>query len=218
MMSFTQRSLILIILFMSVCYMTRFSISDQKEVPTRHPLDSFPGKIGTWTQAKRLVLDDAIAGVLGADDYIEAIYTSPYKQNIDLYVSYFNVLKEGKQFHSPKNCLIGGGSTLLKSDVIRVPIEGGLNSVPVGCMVIQNGNSKQVVIYWYQRRGKIFYSEYEERISRVLDAIFKKRSNGAFVRIIAMVDGKDIRDTRCELVDFASLIIPILKYYISETN
>jgi EpsI family protein len=49
--------------------------------------------------------------------------------------------------------------------------------------VIQNGNYKNVMIYWYQGRGRAVASEYWGKVYTVLDSVRLRRSDGAMVRV-----------------------------------
>ncbi len=213
-MTFKVRSAIVICILLITGYIVFFSLDRLQEVPILKSLDELPKNIGEWELADRIYLKDEIVDMLGVDQYTEAVYTSPGKPAIDLYISYFNVLKEGKQFHSPKNCLIGSGSYLESSEVIKIPLDDAGNFVPVSFMVLQKGDTRQLILYWFHCRGRVMSSEYKERVYRVLDAIFKKRTDGAFIRIVAYDNDRDIRDTCEMLTNFAHGVIPLLDLYI----
>jgi EpsI family protein len=207
-----MRIFVVIVVLAVTTYIAYFSLGRLHEVLLRKPLAEIPGVIGQWNKTSQVYLDETIVNMLGVDEYVERFYVSPGRQDqhLDLYVSYFNVLKEGKQFHSPKNCLIGSGSTPLKTGVVSVPIHHGRDNVKVSYMLLQMGDQKQLILYWFQGRGRVMHSEYEERIYRVLDAVFKRRTEGAFIRISSVDRGDRIKETLEGLVDFSSQIIPIL--------
>ena len=98
-----------LVILVATTYISYFSLGRLREVPIRKPLADIPGIVGQWNETNQLFLEDKIVGMLGVDEYLERVYVSSARgnQHVDLYVSYFNVLKEGKQFHSPKNCLVG---------------------------------------------------------------------------------------------------------------
>ncbi len=213
-MTFKVRSTIVICILLITGYIVFFSLDRLQEVPILKSLDELPQNVGEWTLADRIYLKDEVVDMLGVDEYAEAVYTSPGKTAIDVYISYFNVLREGKQFHSPKNCLIGSGSYLEGSEVIHIALDDAGNYVPVSFMVLQKGDTRQLILYWFHCRGRVMSSEYKERVYRVLDAIFKKRTDGAFIRIIAHDDDRDIQDTRDMLIKFAHEVIPLMDLYI----
>lgn len=49
--------------------------------------------------------------------------------------------------------------------------------------VIENGNSRELMIYWYQGRGRMVASEYWGKIYTVLDSVRLRRSDAAMVRV-----------------------------------
>jgi EpsI family protein len=81
-------------------------------------------------------------------------------------------------------------------------------------LVIENGVQRQIVLYWFQSRGRFIASEYMQKIYLVLDSITRHRTDGSFVRLISPVIDGDERKTETHLKDFARLLIPILQTYI----
>jgi len=54
--------------------------------------------------------------------------------------------------------------------------------------VIQNGDHKEVLVYWYQGRGRSVASEYWGKVYTVLDSVRMRRSDGAMVRITTTIN------------------------------
>jgi EpsI family protein len=57
--------------------------------------------------------------------------------------------------------------------------------------LIQNGDHKELLVYWYQGRGRAVASEYWGKIYTVVDSVRMRRSDGAMVRITTSVDSDD---------------------------
>jgi EpsI family protein len=57
--------------------------------------------------------------------------------------------------------------------------------------LIQNGDHKELLVYWYQGRGRAVASEYWGKIYTVLDSVRLRRSDGAMVRITTPVDSSE---------------------------
>jgi EpsI family protein len=161
-------------------------------------------------------LSQGVEEKLGVDDYLEYNYISPTGQIVNIYVSYFSSM-EGKGFHSPRNCMPGSGWGIasLKPLVLEIH-HSGADSIEINKMIIQKGADKQIVLYWYQCRGRFIRSEYMEKIYQVFDSIFKRRTDGSFIRVIAPVGAKDgdIEYTTQYLKDFTEQVIPILKDFL----
>ena len=97
-MTFKVRSTIVICILLITGYIVFFSLDRLQEVPILKSLDELPQNVGEWTLADRIYLKDEVVDMLGVDEYAEAVYTSPGKTAIDVYISYFNVLREGSSF------------------------------------------------------------------------------------------------------------------------
>ena len=75
--------------------------------------------------------------------------------------------------------------------------------------VIQRDQDKQLVLYWYQSRGRVIASEYSGKFWMIADAISRNRTDGSLVRLItSMNDGETPAQSR--LVRFTQLIFPNL--------
>ena len=134
---------------------------------------------------------------------------------INLYVGYYTALGVDGGYHSPKNCLPGGGWGIDSVKEIRLPVGiEGQNQSTVTEMIIRQGDDYQIVLYWYQNRGRIISSEYWDKISLVLDALFKGRRDGSFVRIIVPVHGGDIKDAEYQERQFAEKVMTELQNYL----
>ena len=81
-------------------------------------------------------------------------------------------------------------------------------------LVLQKGAQKQIVLYWFQSRGRIIASEYLQKIYLVWDAITRQRTDGSFVRLIAPVQNGDGDSAWEDLKSFARLLDPVLNAYI----
>jgi EpsI family protein len=57
--------------------------------------------------------------------------------------------------------------------------------------LIQNGEQQELLVYWYQGRGRAVASEYWGKIYTVVDSVRRRRSDGAMVRIIIPVANTD---------------------------
>lgn len=212
-MNFYGRSLIVIVILALTALFVSLGTKKTTDIPIIKPLNTFDKRIGKWEYAGDVRFQDSVVTMLGVDDYIDHVYESTDNQRIDLYVSYFSSLWEGKQFHSPKNCIVGSGSEVLSTGTVDIHINGSdSNLVPVNIMIMKNRGERQIVLYWFQCRGRYIQSEYAEKVYRVIDSIVYKRTDGAFIRIIATE--REGEDTLAELIDFTGQVIPILEEYI----
>jgi EpsI family protein len=171
---------------------------------SRASLTTFPRTIGSWTAAGDLPLDNEIVRVLGVDDYVSRTYIDASGDPANLYIGYYASQRQGDTIHSPQNCLPGAGWQPVES--ARTSLAVGGATLPVNRYVIEKGPERQVVLYWYQGRGRVVANEYANKLWLMVDAARLRRSNGSLVRIIAPRE----RDA----VEFARAVYPRLPGYL----
>jgi EpsI family protein len=76
--------------------------------------------------------------------------------------------------------------------------------------VIQNGDYKSFMIYWYQGRGRNIASEYWGKIYTVLDSVRLRRSDGAMVRVTVPFRDSEpaAQQAAIEFASAASAVMP----------
>lgn len=85
----------------------------------------------------------------------------------------------------------------------------------VNRVLIENGNSRQLVYYWFQQRGRVVTNEYMVKWFLFWDALTQQRTDGALVRlIVAIPDGKSVEQAESELQSFVRLLTPRLEAYV----
>jgi EpsI family protein len=81
--------------------------------------------------------------------------------------------------------------------------------------LIELGNQRQLVYYWFQQRGRVVTNEFAVKWYLFWDALRLHRTDGALVRIIAALPpGSDDAEADRKLADFASRIAPELQRFI----
>jgi EpsI family protein len=149
----------------------------------RKQLKDFPEQLGQWQKSRDAVIDEPTMKVLRASDYLlRDFQRRPDGQAANFYVGYYASQREGASYHSPLNCLPGSGWTLSKPDTVTISLPDG-RSFAANKYVIQNGEYKSLMIYWYQGRGRTVASEYWGKVYTVIDSVRLRRSDGAMVRV-----------------------------------
>ena len=169
---------------------------------SRQPLKNFPARVGSWQQVGGDVRFDAeTEKVLKADDYVSRNFESNGR-NASLYVGYYTTQRNGATYHSPLNCLPGSGWVMSDGGrLIITPAKG--RSFEANRYLIQNGDQRALMIYWYQGRGKAVASEYWAKIETVLDSVRRRRSDGALVRVMVPLSNSPAEAEK-SAVEFAS--------------
>ena len=208
-----MRSIIVSLLMVSTGFYI-FSMSHGEAVPLRKTFSSFPKKINEWI-GREESFDEEIYKILGVDDSILISYHSPDGKNVQLYTGYYHSQREGDIIHSPKNCMPGSGWNITDTSFENLTVSAATPpKIRVIKLILEKGISKQVVLYWFQSRGRFISSEYWQKIYLVWDAILKNRTDGSFVRLIAPVQNGDVELTTGYLKLFAENMIPILGEYL----
>ena len=208
MTNFNKR--ILLILSIFLCTFLILQQTDTvKMTPILKPLSDFPKTIGDWHQVESIDMADEVEIMLGVDDYINWNYISHSGNKINLYISYFEAVGVSGEYHSPLHCMPGGGRKIIKEEVIKIP---GIKDKIKKLTLVYNGNVTYSY-YWYFNRGRVIFSEYLEKIYLVLDAVFKGRRDGSFIRIITYPDNSGKFNVN-ETFEFISQINEISSHFI----
>lgn len=189
--------------------------SEVTAVPVKKPLSLFPQQVAGYHLSKSFQSSSEVLDMLGVDDYIQYNYIDDSKARVNLYAGFYKAVGVSGSYHSPKNCLPGGGWGIdaVKNVTLNTGIDGGREST-VSQMLIRNGSDYQVVLYWYQNRGRIIASEYWEKIYLVLDALFKGRRDGTFVRIMTVAQDGDVEGAEQRIKHFAEQVMPLLEQHL----
>ena len=107
----------------------------------------------------------------------------------------------------------GSGWNITETSIVPVDMEKTGKNIKVIKLLLQKGAQKQVVLYWFQSRGRIISSEYMQKIWLVIDSVTKHRTDGSFVRLISPVT-IDEQTTVKLLKEFADKVYPILNEHI----
>lgn len=163
-------------------------------IPASRPLSELPFTLGTWNYQQDYPVDEESRDVLKADDLLLRGYTdSSSKRSGTLFVAAFRSQRNGKAPHSPKNCLPGSGWTQLSSDLYPVAL-GAAQPINVNRYVVQHGDDRALVMYWYQSRERVIASEYRAKFWVMADAIRLNRTDTALVRVVMPVLPSDSSD------------------------
>ncbi len=153
----------------------------------RKELKNFPRNVGAWEQSGAdEQFDNQTLAVLRASDYLLRNYRSADGRILNFYVGYYASQRDGATYHSPLNCLPGAGWVMSDPGKITITPKGKTAFV-ANRYLIQNGDHKELLIYWYQGRGRVVASEYWGKIYTVVDSVRMRRSDGAMVRITTPV-------------------------------
>ena len=191
-----------------------------EETPLRMSFALFPMQLGDWRGEPLPAFDDRVLAVLGLDDYLTRNYTRD-RTRVNLYVGYWRSQRQGDTMHSPQNCLPGAGWEPVSQSVLTFPDprRAGAPPVSVNRFLIQRGLEQQLVLYWYQGRGRIVGSEYWSKFYLVLDAARLNRTDAALVRVVVPVTGTGndaIAAAEKSALGFVNELVPALGQFLPD--
>jgi EpsI family protein len=187
-------------------------VSARAEVPMQASLDALPMTVGEWSGVPAGELSEETLSVLGADSYVERIYTSRSESvPVGLFVGFYGRQRQGDTIHSPLNCLPGSGWTTLSRARVSVPV--GPSPIEVNRLLVGKGYERYDVLFWFESRGRAVASEYTNKMLLVADAIRFNRSDGAIVRVMAPVGRSSERAERAA-TEFVRAIYPSLREHL----
>lgn len=205
----TNKPLLFVITILSVSFvLTQFLDKREEQLPGHVSFVNFPMSLGDWS-GQHDKLEKRVVTKLGMTDYVLANYRNDKEQVVNLYVAYYESQRKGVSPHSPRVCIPGGGWEI--ADLQRITAGGH----PVNRVVIQKGNQKNLVYYWFQGHGRIVANEYLNKWYLLLDAVFKNRTDGALVRVVTGVtSNEEMGEADARLLRFMKKAEPELKLFI----
>jgi len=163
-------------------------VVDREEMaPPRTAFVDFPMRIDGW-QGAPFALEQQYIDVLRFDDYVLADYRSDKEQPVNFYAAYYRSQRKGQSAHSPQSCLPGGGWEIASLTQRDLPMsQGMMQPLSVNRAVIQKGDQKQIVLYWFKQRERHLTNEYLVKVYLLWDAFSRQRTDGALVRLASLV-------------------------------
>lgn len=162
--------------------------ANRGELPIeRKPLTELSQSLGDWKQrGSEIKFGEQTESVLRTTDYTMREYTFSDGRVGNIYVGYYSSQRSGATYHSPQNCLPGAGWVMKDPQLIDITTADG-KTFKANRYIVENGIYNEVMIYWYQGRGRVEASEYADKVNTVWDSVTRRRSDGAIVRVMTSV-------------------------------
>lgn len=208
---------LLLLLIMSGVLINLWQSAGEARV-SRRLLKEFPAEVGAWRQiGVDFRFDAETERVLRADDYLSRSYSGPQGRVANLYIGYYETQRNGATYHSPLNCLPGTGWSMSEPGRVTITPAGGAGSFEANRYIIEQGSDRQLLVYWYQGRGRAVASEYWGKIYTVVDSISRRRSDGAMVRVmIPLTRGQSEQAALEAATELAAKIAPVLPSFVPD--
>ncbi len=214
-LSFTQPQFIVAVAVLAVTLILHFTVDFREKTPSSRPFSQFPLVIGRW-EGKREFMAQQFIDELQFTDYASVNYSRPDSPPIDVYVAYYESQRKGRSIHSPETCLPGGGWIFKQTGTVTIPMPGkALSSITVARAMMEKDGSRQLVYFWFNQRGRILTNAYEMKIYNLWDALVRKRTDGALIRVISPVlSSERVENADKILQSFIREMLPSLNEFI----
>ncbi len=184
----------------------------------RDPFLLFPRVLGDWTVRHNQPLEENIARILAADDYLSVnIVSDQHRAPVELFIAWYR--DQGKaEIHSPEVCIPAGGWEMSEIESTELTIDLGDRNIvfPVNQAVIQKGLARQLVYYWFDQSGRRIASDYAAKAYLLLDALNSGRTDGALIRYITPIGPDESVESAGErLTDAIRNTMPTLPQFIA---
>lgn len=192
------------------------TIHREELVPNRQSFLEFPMTIAEWSGIA-YPLEARYIETLRFDDYVLADYRRSRETPVTTYVAYYSSQRKGQSAHSPQSCIPGGGWEISALDRIQLDPPSDRQQTPANRVLIQKGDQRQLVLYWFKQRDRVIANEYLVKLYVFWDALTRRRTDGALIRLTTPIQPNERVDTaEGRLLQFARDMNPILSQYVPD--
>lgn len=132
-----------------------------------------------------------------------------------VYIAYYAHPTLNGRIHSPSACLPAGGWLPIEAGRQEIAIPGApSHSIAVNRYLVQRGADRELVLYWFEGRGRTVASEVKATLLLAYDALGGRGSDETLVRISAPVRGVP-RETLGEEILFVQRLYPQLRHVLA---
>jgi len=204
------------VVMVAIVAVSSFAMPERVELQVaRQDFSEFPLDVNGW-KGRNDRLEQIYLNELKLDDYLLSDFTDGQQHTINFYVAYYASQRKGESAHSPRTCIPGGGwemKGLAEHEVTGINING----IPlrVNRAIIQLGEQRQLIYYWFQQRGRVITNEYLVKWFIFWDALTRNRSDGSLVRIITpLAPGESEASGDARLVEFSKAVTQRLAEFV----
>lgn len=170
--------------------------------------------INSWTGSGSSALSSTVVDALELDDYVNQNFVKR-DDTVSLYVGYYlNQVKVGAA-HSPLVCFPGQGWML--SDRENKLFRVGDDQLHLAQMVINKGEEKQLVLYWFQAYDQTSPETFRQKLILLRAKLLFSREDNAFVRVMVPFGGeRSMQQAQTIGEDFIQSFYPAFKKYLTD--
>lgn len=192
------------------------SITSAQVIPKWRSLSEFPLAIGEW-EGLRIPLDQESLASLGCDDYVMAAFRHrTTRQPLHLMIPFYKAQTAQHTAHAPTSCMLGAGWEILSKQSLGPNPTSG-RDFPVKQMILSKSGTLLLSNFWFQQRGRIIDNEFANKLYLLWDALGKRRTDGALIRVeMVLPNGMSPDQGQLELDRFTVQVRSLLRDFLPE--
>ncbi len=169
---------------------TAWELAPERETSAleREPFAVFPARLGDWRAGLPQTLEPRLERALGADDYLQVDLVSPqWGLPVGLFMAWYADQSQGG-VHSPEICLPSSGWEIAWLE--RTEISGDLGyagEFNINRAIIQKGETRMLVYYWFEQRGRKVAWDIAAKFHLLMDGITTGQTDGAMIRLTTLI-------------------------------
>ena len=218
--------LLVALAFLALNFYVYHFMARAAEIPPREAFESFPMTLGDWHCGQKETIPANILENLGATDYLVCDFyrsTEPPGM-IGLYVGYHEaqIREEGggsgeNSIHPPAHCLPGSGWDIIDTQTVPLELPGLPQERPSAKrLVVAKGETRQLVYYWYQSRGRVIAEDWQKILYMGWDRATRGRTDGSLIRFTIPIRRGDEEAAEAAFLDLAPRVLALLSRYVPE--
>ncbi|MFQ5747058.1 MAG: exosortase C-terminal domain/associated protein EpsI [Gemmatimonadota bacterium] len=176
----------------------RSLLEPARPLALRASLAGLPRQLGSFGSAEDLKISRGELRVLNPEAYLLRSYRDEVGDEMSLFVAFYGRQARGSSIHSPRNCLPGAGWEPVEHRRVKLRTAYGTGTVNEYVIEHESGR-RALVYYWYQGRGRVEANEYLVKWQMLRDALVKRRTDEALVRLVIPIE--DGASPRTEVPD-----------------
>ncbi len=202
------------VMLVSVGFATHMIAPIQEVIPSHKQFSSFPTTIESW-RGHPQALDQRTLGLLKTSDYLNSDYVDSSNNPVNFFVAYYDSQRQHGTPHWPEMCIPGSGWEILSSTVQDLSTKVSRKNFSVNRFVIQKGETKQIVYFWFQQSGEHIVSEFNLKWRNIVGSVTQKRSEGGLIRLVTPVTNTQTEvDGDARLQEFLIASLPLMSSYV----
>lgn len=185
--------------------------------PLRKPLAEFPLALGEWV-GKDIPLEEGVARVAGADDYLRRQYRGPRTgETMSVYLAYYGSPRP-RVSHHPEICYpaFGWKKGAQSEETIRGAGSSKGRAWPVTVYRFSRGTERVTVVSFYASGGKLTADR--EDVDAIAHEALASTSGRYFLRVMLSLPGHPPMERVVHATSrFASELLPALDAHLPES-